>query len=155
PHILLEREGADSHPRHAVAVDGDRFPSILIHSAVAELLVVLLGPGGGRVGLVKGIGEADAIQRHLFYAVYFLDELGARNIEGRGHKISDVTVLVPDLALALDALGPGDNETVGDAAIVDDLFAILEGRIPGHGPARVIVRIGIWAAPFVIVLHVL
>src|SRR5206468_12488173 len=55
---------------------------------------------------------------------------------------------------ALDALGPGDDEPVGDAAIMHDLFAILERRVPGHGPTRVIVRIGVGAAPFIIVIHV-
>src|SRR6266496_5038026 len=155
PHVLLEGEGAGSHPRHAVAVDRDRFPAILVHRPVTELLVILLGAGGGRVGLVKGIGEADAIQRHLLYAVDLLHELGASNIERRGHEVDDVAVLIPDFAPALDAFGPGDNETVGYAAIVDDLFAILEGGVPGHGPARVIVRIGVGPAPVVVVLHVL
>ena len=62
--------------------------------------------------------------------------------------------MIPDLAFALDTLGPGDDQRVSNAAIVDDLFAILERRVPGHGPARVIVRIGVGAAPFVVVLHV-
>src|SRR5437773_5936282 len=33
--------------------------------------------------------------------------------------------------------------------IMHDLFAILDPLVPGHGPARVILRIGVRASPFV------
>jgi len=126
-----------------------------VHCPVAELLVVLLRASGGRIALVEGIGEADAIQRHLFHALHFLQELGAGHVQRRGHEVSDVGVLIPDLALALDPLGPGDDQRIGDAAVVDNLLAILEGSVPRHGPTRVIVRIGVGAAPFLVMLHIL
>src|SRR5207244_3085205 len=59
------------------------------------------------------------------------------------------------LAFAMDALGPGPAQALAAAPTMHALFALLERRVPGHGPARVVVRIGVRAAPFVIVLHVL
>src|SRR5258705_10832544 len=40
------------------------------------------------------------------------------------------------------------------AAIVHDLLAVLEWRVPGHSPARRIVRIGIGTAPVIVMLHI-
>ena len=110
PHVLIEGEGAGGHPGHAVAVDRHRLPAVLVHRPVAELLVILLGARGRRVGLVEGIGQADAVHRHLLDAVHLLHELGAGDFQRRGHEVGDEAVLVPDLALGLDALGPGDDQ---------------------------------------------
>ena len=84
----------------------------------------------------------------------FLHERGAGGFKSRGHEVGDEAVLMSCLSFGLDAFGPGDDQGIGDAAIVHDLLGVFERRVAGHGPARVIMRVGIRAAPFVVVLHV-
>ena len=63
-------------------------------------------------------------------------------------------VLVSDLALGLDALRPVDHQRIVLAAPVFALLEVAEGRVAGHGPTRMVVRIARCVPPAVVIPQV-
>ena len=64
----------------------------------------------GRLGVVERVGEAEALDRRLGYALDGGRRLDAQRFQhGRDH-VDGVGVLGADFALGLDALGPVHDE---------------------------------------------
>ena len=80
---------------------------------MAEHLEVLRVVAGRRLGVVEGVGEADALDRRLGDAPDRGGRLDAEQVEHGRHHVDDVRVLGADLAPRLDPLRPGDDERVG------------------------------------------
>ena len=64
-----------------------------------------------------------------------------------GANVADVVVLAADFTLRLDAVRPVHDEVILLTAAMFGLLEITERRVAGHRPARVVMRIGIRAAP--------
>ena len=98
-------------------------------------LEVLGGVLCRRLGVVEGVGKADAFDRRLGHAPDGCGRLDAERIEDRRHHVDDVGVLRADLAARLDPLGPADDERVADAAPVGLALPAAERRVAGIRPA--------------------
>ena len=78
----------------------------MVDGAVAEHFEVLGLAFGGGVGLVEGVGHADAFDGFLGDAVDAGGGGDACGLEDGGHDVDDVVELGADGALVLDAVGP-------------------------------------------------
>src|SRR5882757_9113410 len=133
-------------------------PAVVVDTAVGDHFEVLGRALRGciRVGLVKGIGHADAIDWLLLDAVDNLRRLDTRGFEDRWHDVDDVVELVPYAAGVLDAVRPRDCQTLACAAEVrSDLLGPLEWRVECPRPGDRHVRVGSCRAPGIVKLELL
>ena len=56
-------------------------------------------------------------------------------------------ILAADFSFGFDPVRPVNHQVILLTATVFALLEIAERRIAGHGPARVVVRVGVLAAP--------
>lgn len=122
---------------------------------MAKHLEVLRDVLGGRVGIVKGVGEADTLDGRLGDALDARWRLNAQCIQHRRHHVDGVGVLGADCSPGLDTLGPVDDEWVTDAAAIGLAFPAAEGRVAREGPAPGIVVEGLRPAQLVQLLQAL
>ncbi len=84
--------------------------------------------------------------------------LDAQGVQHRGDHVDRVAVLLADLALGPDALGPDHHERVGDSAAIGLALPAPERRVAGVCPAPGVVVVGLGAAEILergqVLLHV-
>ena len=143
PDVAVDRRHLGHHPGRRMA--GDRRPALVVDAAVDEHLEVLRRvPVGGR-GVVERVRHRHALERRLLDPVDEGRRGQAGGLEDRRRNIDDVVELVADLALRLDAVGPGHDRAVARAApVAGNLLGPLVGRVHRVGPADrvVVVRLG-------------
>ena len=149
PLVLVEGQHLVEVPRHAVGVHRHRLPAVGPDRPVAEHLVVLTFLAAGRVGVVERVEEGCAVEGRLLDSVEHRGPLDVGGLQHRRHDVGDVGVLRADLTLAVDGVGPVDNEGVVLAAAVLALLEVSERSVAGHRPAGVIVGVGVGLAPTV------
>ena len=114
----------------------------MVDGTVAHHLEVLGDVPGRRLGVVEGMGEAQALDRRLGDAPDAGRRLDPQQLQHRRDHVDGVGVLRADFALGLDALGPVDDERVADAAAIGLALPAAEGRVARPGPApRVVVEV--------------
>ena len=95
----------------------------------------------------KCVGKAHAVHRILLEPVHDLRWLDADDLVERRHDVVDVVKLRSRRLVRPDAFGPGYDHGVARAAEVrGDEFRVVERRIAGPCPARVIHVVGLRAA---------
>ena len=106
-----------------------------------EILRLGLRPG---LLVLEALGEAGAFEWHLLHAVDHLRRLDADHVEQRRHEIAGVAELVTQLAARGDALVPGHDQRIADAAAMGVLLVATQRRVGRHRPAprEVGVRVG-------------
>src|SRR6185437_13415336 len=103
-------------------------------------------PGWG-AGVVEGLPECDALDRRLCVALDYVRWLDVQALVDRRDDVDGVAVLVAYLAAPLDSFGPGDDEGVGDAALIrGPALPHLVRRIERHRPAERVVVVGLLRA---------
>ena len=117
---------------------------------------------GVELGLLAGLGsriiqcgfETHPFERLLRDRLHGLRWGDAQQvIHGRG-DIADVDVVVTELAVCANSLGPGDDRGIGDATLVGGVALVeLVGRVERHRPADRVVVVGLRAAEFVVAPH--
>ena len=122
-------------------------PAVIVDAAVGDHFEVLglALRWRVRIGLVEGVGHADAFDRLLLDAIDRLRRLDTGGFEDRRHDIDDVVKLVAHAARIVDVTGPRDRHALSCAAEVRrDLLGELERRVerprPCHRHVRVTVR---------------
>ncbi len=147
PLVLLEGDDHVHVPRHALAMERDRLPAVHPDRAIPEHLEVLTLLDGGGLRFVEGIHHRLTIKGLLLDAMVTLRELDLGGLHDGRRDVGDVVILAADLTLGLDAVGPVHDEGVGLAAAVLALLEVAEGRVASHGPAGVVMRVGVLATP--------
>ena len=100
------------------------------------------------VGLVEGVGHADALDRLLRDAVDHVRRADARGLEDRRHDVDHVVELIADAALVGDHLRPRDRHALARAAEVrGDLLRPGERRVERPRPGYCHVRVSLLRAP--------
>ena len=87
--------------------------------------------------------------RHLLDAVDRLGRLDADDLEQGRREVAGVAELVAQLALGGDALAPGHDQRIADAAAVGVLLVAAQRRVGGHRPAQREVGMGVGPADVV------
>src|SRR5579883_1063180 len=129
------RTEAPEFPLH-VTWRGIREPAIIVNAAVAHHLVILnlMSGRGGRI--IKGIGEADSVERHLGNAVEGARRFDVRDLELRRHDIDQMAILHPYPTSARQVPRPGDHEPIADPTEVrSNRLEPGIRRVHGQSPA--------------------
>ena len=88
-----------------------------------------------RISSVKGLGKAVAFGGRLRHTPDALPWIDAQGLQHGVYHVDGVGILGPHLAAGLDALEPGDDEWVADAATIGLALPTAEGRVAGKGLA--------------------
>src|SRR5205085_2123592 len=90
--------------------------AVLHQATMAEHLEILRLLLRRRLGPRETLGKAGALDRHLLDAVDRLGRLDADDVEQGRREVAGVAELVAQLAARLDALAPGHDQRIADAA---------------------------------------
>src|ERR1700730_18733186 len=109
---------------------------------------------GRRIG--KGCFETHTVQRLLRDTLHGFRRLDVQQVvDGRG-ELAYVDVVVPDLTVRSNCVGPRDNCGVGDPALVRGVPLVeLVGRVESHRPTDRIMVVGMRPTEMVEYLHAL
>ena len=139
PAVLVEVRPA----RRGGGVHGVGEPAVVPDAAGAQ--------HGVELGVLSGVGariiqcrfETHALQRLLGDTAHRLRRGDTEQLVDRRGDVADVDVVVPDLAVRRNPVGPRDDCGVGDTPLVGGITLVqLVGRVEGHRPADRIVVVG-------------
>ena len=137
PLIILER--------NATEMAGDCLPTIHPDGSVTPHLEVLDPLVRRRVGFVKAVGDALAVNRHLGQALVCAGRRFAEQFKNSRHDVGDVMELVPDLTL-WHTLWPADDQRHTHAASVGVALVPAQRGVGDLRPAPGHVGPTAWAA---------
>jgi len=132
-------------------------PAVAPNRSRAQHDVELARLPGLRLGVVEAVGEAGALERPLGVAPDHLRRLDAEALVHGRDDIAAMRVLMTDLALGLDALGPVHDHRVGDTAFPGVALEELARRVERERPTCRVVVVRVRRAEdvehFQVVLH--
>ncbi|CNM58099.1 Uncharacterised protein [Mycobacterium tuberculosis] len=150
PAVSVEIRPAGGRGR----VNGVGEPTFMPDPAGAQHGVELGGLAGvgGRGG--KGRYEAHAVHRFLRNPLDGPRRCHAQQVVDGGRDVADIDVVVADFTVCGNAVGPGDDCRVGNAAFMRGVaLEQLVGGVEGHCPPDGVVVVGLRATEVVEELH--
>src|SRR5664280_1666712 len=132
PAVVVERDTKD--------VTSHGLPTFVVHRTVATHLEILRGLSTGRIGVIEGVGNRSARDRHLRKAAIAFGHCYAGDLEDRRRDVGHVVKLTSHLPLRRNSLGPMNDQGDVDSALVGVLFVPLERGVASLRPTPRIVR---------------